>query len=86
MPITKVKVIDSIQVNEWGSVFYRESTQVIDIDGSVLGERNRRSVIHPGEPIQGAGHPQDVSDVCNIVHTQARIDAWNNRPQPGPQG
>jgi hypothetical protein len=86
MPITKQKVVDLLQIDEFYVISYREQTRIIDDDGSVVGERNKRTTVAPGEPKQG--HPKLVRDIIDLVHTpeviaeyQARIAA--NQPNLG---
>jgi hypothetical protein len=74
MAITKTKLLGDIHVDStWWLVFYEEFLR-IDEDGEEIALKSRRITIEPGDPLQG--HPQDVKDICQLLHTQARIDAW----------
>jgi hypothetical protein len=77
MAISKQKVLDLIQIDEFFIINYREQTRVIDDDGSVIGERSKRVSIAPGEPKQG--HPKLVRDIIDLVHTPEVIAEYQAR-------
>jgi hypothetical protein len=73
MSITKTTIVDQITVVEDGSVFYRESTRIME-DGNQISQTFNRSGLTPAQDLTGV--PANVVAICNTVWTPSVIEAY----------
>jgi hypothetical protein len=73
MSITKTTTVDQITVAENGSVFYRESTRIME-DGNQISQTFHRSSLTPAQDLTGV--PANVVAICNTVWTAEVIAAY----------
>ena len=71
--ITKETVVDQITVTEHNTVFYRETTLIME-DGKELTKTYHRTSLAPGQNISNA--PQKVQDICNMLWTPEVVAAY----------
>lgn len=75
MALTKTEQVQRIEVvGEYKSVQVKLTTTVSE-DGNIISESNSRYVIPAGHSY--ANEPQEVQDICGLVHTQEVITAYN---------
>jgi hypothetical protein len=73
MALTKETVVDQITVTENGTIFYRETTRIME-DGKQLSQTYHRTSLIPGQDT--TNQPQKVKDICNVVWTPEAIAAY----------
>ena len=73
MSLTKTTTVDQITVSENGSVFYRESTRIME-DGNQISQTFNRSGLTPAQDLTGV--PANVVAICNTVWTAEVIAAY----------
>ena len=73
MSLTKTTTVDQITVVENGTVFYRESTLIME-DGNQINQSFHRSSLAPAQDLTGV--PANVVAICNTVWTEAVISAY----------
>jgi hypothetical protein len=73
MSLTKTKTVDQITVTEDGTVFYRESTKIIE-DGKELSKSYHRSSLTPAQDLTGV--PANVVAICNAAWTAEVVAAY----------
>jgi nucleoid-associated protein YgaU len=73
MSLTKTKTVDQITVTEDGTVFYRESTKIIE-DGKELSKSYHRSSLTPAQDLIGV--PANVVAICNTAWTAEVVGAY----------
>ena len=73
MSITKTTIVDQITVVENGSVFYRESTRIME-DGNQISQTFNRSGLTPAQDLTGV--PANVVAICNTVWTTDVVAAY----------
>lgn len=67
MSITKTTNVDQITVTEYGVVFYREATRIIE-DGNEISKTYHRSSLAPEQDLTGV--PANVVAICNTAWTE----------------
>jgi len=82
MSLSKIKVIDKIEILEDGVFQIREAIRVFDDDGSLIGERYNRTILVPGQDV--SNWPLRLQKISNAVWTaqviadyQAKVAAAN---------
>lgn len=73
MALTERTEADQIEIVQSKFVQVRLAT-IIERDGVEVTRTYARHVINPGDSY--ADEPQNVQDICAVVHTQAVIDAY----------
>jgi DNA-binding transcriptional LysR family regulator len=73
MALTKETVVDQITVTEFGVIFYREATRIME-DGKQLSQTYHRTSLTPGQNL--TGHPANVVAICNTAWTPAVVSAY----------
>ena len=73
MSITKTTIVDQITVAENGSVFYRESTRIME-DGNQISQAFNRTGLTPAQDLTGV--PANVVAICNAAWTAEVIAAY----------
>ena len=73
MALTERTEADQIEVVQGKFVQVRLAT-IIERDGVEVTRTYHRYVINPGDSY--ADVPQNVQDICAVVHTQAVVDAY----------
>jgi hypothetical protein len=73
MSITKTTIVDQITVVEDGSVFYRESTRIME-DGNQISQTFNRSGLTPAQDLTGV--PANVVAICNVAWTTDVVAAY----------
>ena len=76
MTIQKNTFIDQIIIENDGSIFFREKTEIVEGD-VVLTSTYSRGSYHPGQDITAAD-PR-VAAVCNFIWTQDVIDKYKEK-------
>lgn len=72
--LTKLVLIDKIEILEDGTIQLREKTKVIE-DGVVLAATNTdRRVIVPGG--DATGESVEVQSLVSLIHTPERVEAY----------
>ena len=74
MALTATNIVDSILIQDNGLMFLQVIRRAFDDDGTIIGERIKRIVLEPGDDV--STHSQRVQRVCQVVWTQAVIDAY----------
>lgn len=74
MALTKTTTIDQITIQDDGLILLRDVLRAFDDDGTLIGQRNHRSVLEPGDDV--STQPQKIQRVTQIFWTQAVIDAY----------
>jgi archaellum component FlaF (FlaF/FlaG flagellin family) len=77
--LTKVTVVDKMEVLSAGHVQVREAVRVIE-DGKVVSQQFHRYVVSPGDDY--SKKDAKVKAVCAKVHTQTVIDAYKHPVEP----
>lgn len=77
--LTKITVIDKMEVLSAGHVQVREAVRVME-DGKVVSQQFHRYVVSPGDDY--SKRDAKVKSVCAKVHTQTVIDAYKNPVAP----
>jgi len=73
MALTKLVVIDSIEVLEDGHIQVRQATKIIE-DGIELSKSYHRWVVSPGDDY--STQDERVKKVAEVVHTKDIIDTY----------
>ena len=73
MALTKLVVIDSIEVLEDGHIQVRQATKIIE-DGIELSKSYHRWVLSPGDDY--STQDERVKKVAEVVHTKDIIDTY----------
>lgn len=73
MAITKTVTIEPITIEANGIILYRETTKVFE-DGVEIAKSHNRVSLTPGQDT--TGKPANVIAICDVVWTQAVIDAY----------
>lgn len=73
MSLTKETVVDKIEVVENGIIQVREVTRIME-NGSQISQSFHRYTIVPGQDY--SGQPSNVKSICEAVHTQEAIAAY----------
>jgi hypothetical protein len=73
MALTKETVVDQITVDEFGSIFYREATRIME-DGKQISQTYHRTVLAPESNLSNA--PANVVAICNVVWTPEIIASY----------
>jgi|TARA_R110001592_G_C12731717_1_gene709963 hypothetical protein len=77
MAITKQTTIEEIQVaGEYKQIFVLEVTKILE-NGVEISKSNHRASYLPSEDVSSLD-PQ-ISDIANVVWTQAVKDAWQTQ-------
>jgi hypothetical protein len=71
--ISKINVVDRIEVVEGGGVQVRTATRIME-DGQVLSQSFHRHVVAPGQDY--SGEDAKVQAICAAVHTPEVISAY----------
>ena len=77
--LTKITVIDKMEVLSAGHVQVRQATRTME-DGKVIAQQFHRYVVSPGDDY--SKRDAKVQAVCAKVQTQAVIDAFKNPVEP----
>ena len=77
--LTKVTVVDKMEVLSAGRVQVRQATRTME-DGKVIAQQFHRYVVSPGDDY--STKEAKVKAVCAKVHTPAVIDAFKNPVEP----
>jgi alpha-tubulin suppressor-like RCC1 family protein len=78
MKLTKTKNIDSVTVTEDGTVFYQETTRILE-DGIQISQMNYRASIAPGSNLTNI--PEKVAQVCKVAWTKEVVAFFNEKMQ-----
>jgi predicted transcriptional regulator len=78
MALEKQEVIDLVEITESGHVQVRKATRILE-DGVVISSSFHRHVIAPGDDY--SNEPDKVKGICEVVHTQEVIDAYQSQLQ-----
>ena len=73
MALTKLVVIDSIEVLESGHIQVRQATKIME-DGIELSKSYHRWVVSPGDDY--STQDERVKKVAEVVHTKDIIDTY----------
>ena len=73
MALTKETVVDQITVTEFGVIFYREATRIME-DGKQLSQTYHRTSLTPGQNL--TGQPANVVAICNTAWTPEVVAAY----------
>ena len=73
MTLTKETAVDQITIDEFGNVFYREATRIME-DGKELSKTFHRSSLAPEADLTGV--PANVVAICNVSWTPEVIAAY----------
>ena len=73
MALTKLVVIDSIEVLETGHIQVRQATKIIE-DGKELSKSYHRWVVSPGDDF--SKQDERVKKVAEVVHTKEVVDTY----------
>jgi hypothetical protein len=73
MSLTKTTTVDQITISENGTVFYRESTLIME-DGNQINQSFHRTSLAPAQDLTGV--PANVVAICNTVWTAEVIEAY----------
>ena len=73
MSLSKTTTVDQITISENGTVFYRESTLIME-DGNQISQTYHRSSLTPAQDLTGV--PANVVAICNTVWTAEVIAAY----------
>lgn len=73
MALTKLVVIDSIEVLESGHIQVRQATKIME-DGIELSKSYHRWVVSPGDDY--STQDERVKKVAEVVHTKEVVDAY----------
>lgn len=73
MSLTKVIVVDKIEVVDNGAIQVRTATKIIE-DGSVLSASFHRHVVAPGDDY--SNEDSRVQAICAAIHTQEVIEEY----------
>ena len=73
MSLTKTTTVDQITISENGTVFYRESTLIME-DGNQINQSFHRTSLSPAQDLTGV--PANVVAICNTVWTAEVIAAY----------
>lgn len=74
MALTATNTINSIVIEENGLVILQLARRAFDDDGTLIGERLQRTILEPGNDV--SSQAQRVQRICQVVWTQAVIDAY----------
>ena len=75
MSIEKIKSVDQITVTENNTVFYRETTRILE-DGVELAKQYNRTTLTPGQNL--TGQPANVVAICNAVWTPEVVTKYQS--------
>ena len=73
MALSKETLVDQITVDEFGNVFYREATRIME-DGKQLSQTYHRSSLAPEADLTDV--PANVVAICNVAWTPEVIAAY----------
>jgi hypothetical protein len=73
MSLTKTTTVDQITISENGTVFYRESTLIME-DGNQINQSFHRTSLAPAQDLTGV--PVNVVAICNTVWTAEVVAAY----------
>jgi len=73
MSLSKTTTVDQITISENGTVFYRESTLIME-DGNQINQSFHRTSLYPAQDLTGI--PANVVAICNTVWTPQVIAAY----------
>lgn len=73
--LSKVTVIDKIEVLEDGTVQVREAIKIME-DTTLLSKQYHRFVLTPGQDL--TGQDERVVSVCNATWTQEVVDDYRD--------
>ena len=73
MSLSKTTTVDQITISENGTVFYRESTLIME-DGNQINQSFHRTSLSPAQDLTGV--PANVVAICNTAWTAEVIAAY----------